>query len=90
MAYKRLRPHDLKTGLRVEYRCVTGTRLGMVASDRPNHCGQYEVFPEGISSARPELWPLQHSFVLPMPRQLSALGGKFNPPKGYPFFPCES
>jgi hypothetical protein len=62
----------------------------MVAGERANHRGQYEVFPEGFSSAKPELWPLQHSFVLPVSRQLSALGGNFDPPKGYPFFPCES
>lgn len=89
MAYKRLRSHDLRLGLRVEYRSGLEKRRGMVASDRLNYSQQYEVFPEGCSTARPEFWPLRHSYALPQERQLPSLGGAFEPPKGYPFFPLK-
>ena len=36
-------------------------------------------------STRKELWPIDQIQLLPKPQQLIALGGKFDPPKGFPF-----
>ena len=35
-------------------------------------------------STRNEYWPLRHTVARPKPEQVPALGGRFQPPKGFP------
>ena len=75
---------DLKLGHRVKNK-VDG-KQGMVVG-APEATGVKDILvPVALEkSTRKELWPIDHIGLLPKSKQLIALGGKFDPPKGFPF-----
>lgn len=46
-----------------------------------------EVMPEGNSTGRLEIWPINAVERLPMQQQLVMHGGRFKPPVGWPMVP---
>jgi hypothetical protein len=82
-----------RQGLRVELRDGrTPARIGLLTGvlDRTYPRPRVEVIPEGLALGRIETWPLADVALLPRKRQLRALGGGFDPPKGYPLVNKES
>ena len=74
---------DLKLGHRVKHK-VDG-RKGMVFGHHETTGVKDVLFPIALEGpTRKELWPIDQIELLPKPEQLKALGGKFNPPKGFP------
>lgn len=83
----RLTEGFVRQGLRVELRSKgSQRRLGLLtgAIDRTYPRPRVEVIPEGLCLGRLETWALVDTHLLPRKRQLLALGGGFQPPKGYP------
>lgn len=79
---------SLQKNLRVEYRPAHGQpRKGLLTGQRINHnkTALVEAFPEGSSTVRIETWEISRVYPLPREQQLPGLGGKFQPPRGYPF-----
>ena len=75
---------DLKLGHRVKNK-VDG-RQGMVVGAVEATGVKDILVPVALEkSTRKELWPSDQIELLPKSKQLVALGGKFNPPKGFPF-----
>lgn len=73
--------------LRVELRARgTRPRIGLLTGvlDRSYRRPRVEIIPEGLALSRIETWALADTVLLPRKRQLRALGGEFDPPKGYP------
>tara|TARA_Y100001970_G_scaffold280886_1_gene390617 strand:- start:3480 stop:3722 length:243 start_codon:yes stop_codon:yes gene_type:complete len=74
---------DLKVGHRVKHKA--DGRQGMVFGHQESTGVRDVLFPIALEgSTRKELWPLDQIILLPKAEQLTALGGKFNPPKGFP------
>lgn len=61
-------------------------RIGMLTGtiDHGYPRPRVEVIPEGLSLARLETWAIHETVILPIEQQVKALGGSFDPPKGYP------
>jgi|TARA_X000001382_G_C3052216_1_gene141459 hypothetical protein len=75
---------DLKLGHRVKSK-VDG-RKGMIVGAHQITGVKDILVPVALEkSTRKELWPIDQIQLLPKPQQLIALGGKFDPPKGFPF-----
>jgi|TARA_B100001250_G_scaffold69684_1_gene55983 hypothetical protein len=75
---------DLKLGHRVKHK--VDQRQGMVIGAHQATGVKDILVPVAIEeSTRKELWPLDQIELLPNKQQLTALGGSFNPPKGFPF-----
>jgi len=78
---------QVRLGLRVR---ATGHyaqgRIGILTGviDRSYPRPRVEVIPEGLAVSRLDTWALAEAVLLPEPQQLRALGGSFDPPKGYP------
>ena len=75
---------DLKLGHRVKNK-VDGRQEMVVGALEVTGVKDILVPVALEESTRKELWPMDHIQLLPKPKQLVALGGKFNPPKGFPF-----
>ena len=74
---------DLKLGHRVEHKA--DGRRGMVFGHQENKGVKDLLFPIALEgSTRKEFWPVDQIILLPKAEQLIALGGNFNPPKGFP------
>lgn len=83
-----LKIDSLRKNLRVEYRPTSGLpRRGLLTGRRISHGSTFlvEVFPEGSSTVRTDTWEISRVYLLPQVEQPVAVGGSFNPPKGYPF-----
>ena len=82
-----LAAEQVRLGLRVR---ATGHyargRIGILTGviDRSYPRPRVEVIPEGLALSRLDTWALAEAVLLPEQQQLRALGGSFNPPKGYP------
>jgi hypothetical protein len=88
-----LKAAQVQQGLRVELRGRNSRpRLGLLTGviDKTYPRPRVEVIPEGLSLGRIETWALADCVLLPRRRQLSALGGGYQPPKGYPLVNKES
>lgn len=82
-----LKPEHVRQGMRVELRGrKSRPRLGLLTGvlDKTYPRPRVEVIPEGLSLGRIETWALADCVLLPRRRQLVALGGGYQPPKGYP------
>ncbi|MEB3319595.1 MAG: hypothetical protein VKI63_01470 [Cyanobium sp.] len=65
-------------------------RIGMVIGRLEPGIGSTALLPVTVEgSTRNELWALHRLEPLPRDRQLTGLGGKVAPPKGYPLIPPE-
>lgn len=74
---------ELKLGHRVKSK--KDGRKGMVVGAQQKTGVSDFLVPIALEgSTRKELWPIDQFILLPKPQQLLALGGKFNPPKGFP------
>jgi|TARA_R100001443_G_scaffold16704_1_gene27062 hypothetical protein len=74
---------DLKLGHRIKHK-VDG-RKGMVFGHQQSTGVKDVLVPVALEgSTRKELWPIDQILLLPKSQQLIALGGKFDPPKGFP------
>tara|TARA_R100000742_G_C4160006_1_gene1968 strand:- start:164 stop:406 length:243 start_codon:yes stop_codon:yes gene_type:complete len=75
---------DLKLGHRVKHK--VDKRQGMVIGAHQVTGVNDILVPIAIEeSTRKELWPIDQIEKLPKKLQLTALGGEFKPPKGFPF-----
>ena len=86
-----LTPEWVIQGLRVELPANSRqgrprTRTGMLTGllDRSYPRPRVEVMVEGTSTNRPETWAMADVLLLPRRRQLVAMGGGYEPPRGYP------
>ncbi len=82
-----LKPELVQHCLRVELKAKgVRPRIGLLTGvlDRSYRRPRVEIIPEGLSLSRIETWALADTILLPRKRQLRALGGEFDPPKGYP------
>ena len=66
----------------------TGILTGVI--DRSCRRPRVEVIPEGLAVSRLDSWALAEATPLPESQQLRALGGSFDPPKGYPLITTTS
>lgn len=74
---------DLKLGHRVKHKA--DGRRGMVFGHQESKGMKDLLFPVALEgSTRKELWPADQIILMPKDQQLIALGGKFDPPKGFP------
>lgn len=74
---------DLKLGHRVSH-AIDG-RCGFVIGNVEATGWNRALVPVAIEgSTRHEYWPLCHVDLRPMREQVAALGGKYQPPKGFP------
>jgi hypothetical protein len=79
--------------LRVELRAKgVPPRIGLLTGllDRSYRRPRVEIIPEGLALSRIETWAMADVILLPRKRQLRALGGEFDPPRGYPLVNKES
>tara|TARA_B100001250_G_scaffold134326_1_gene114864 strand:+ start:3601 stop:3843 length:243 start_codon:yes stop_codon:yes gene_type:complete len=75
---------DLKLGHRIR-NSIDG-RQGMVFGNHQSTGVKDVLIPVALEgSTRKELWPIDQIELLPVKKQMVALGGEFNPPKGFPF-----
>ena len=74
---------DLKLGHRVKHKA--DGRRGMVFGHQESTGVKDLLFPVALEgSTRKELWQADQIILMPKDQQLIALGGKFDPPKGFP------
>lgn len=84
MAKRKMDPRILPQGLRVASR-IDGRKA--LVLDGPETHGRHRMYRVAIEgSTRAELWPEAQIRKLRTQHQFRALGGTFDPPKGYPHF----